>query len=176
MLKPKMKAVATVAVVIILVSAAGILTIQNAALATSNNELLKSNNKLSESYNKLLAMLENVTRELDAVKRNYTMLMNFFGPDPSPIIETRLGTELLERRQVGDNYLWVTGEVENKENVTVYNVILNFTLYTYNGVNNNKIVVGTMEPHQVVSIRTSVQTSLGKIINWTLDPIGTYVP
>lgn len=129
MLNFRMKAVATVAVVVVLVSAVGILISQNAALATSNDDLLKSNNELSESNNELLAMFENVTRELETVKRNYTMLLNFFGPDPNPVIETRLGIELLERPQVGDNYLWVTGEVENKENVTVYNAMLNFTRF-----------------------------------------------
>ncbi|MCL5949974.1 MAG: hypothetical protein M1490_05800, partial [Candidatus Bathyarchaeota archaeon] len=77
---------------------------------------------------------------------------------------------------VGDNYLWVTGEVKNMENVTVYNVVLNFTLYTYKGPDLSTIVVGTMEPHQVVSIRTSVQTASGKIINWSLDAVATYLP
>jgi hypothetical protein len=173
--KYRMKTVATVAMVVILASMLGILITQNVALSTSNSELSKSNDELSESNDKLLAMLDNVTREWEAVKQNYTMLLSFFGPDPNPVIKTRLGIELLERVTVGDNYLWVTGEVENTENVTVYNVMLNFTLYTYRGIDNSRIVIGTMEPHQVVPIRTSIQTSLGKIINWTLDPVATYL-
>ena len=129
----------------------------------------------NQTNQELSTRIENTTSELEAIKENYTQLESYFGPDPNPIIETRLGIKLTDWPTIGDNYPWVTGEVENTENVIVNNVVLNFTLYTYRGTDSSPIVIGAMEPHQVVSIRIDVQTSYGKIINWSLDAVATYL-
>lgn len=170
------KLLAMVMVIVILAGSIGFLVFQNFSLSQANSELFETNEKLSKSNDELTTQLQNVIHELDAIKQNYTQLLSYFGPNPNPVIETRLGIKLLDRPTIGDNHLWVTGEIENTENVTVYNAILNFTLFTLRGVDTKPIVVGTMEPHQVVFIRTNVQTVTGKIINWSLDAEATYLP
>lgn len=144
---------------------------QNAALSKSNEELSKSTNTLQKTNQELAAKLENTTRQLEALQSNYTE-----GADSNPKIQTRLGTTLIERYDTNDNYLWVTGEVENMENVTVYDVKLDFELYTYRGTDDSQILIGTMQPHQIVTIRTSVTTPLRNIINWTMEPAATFIP
>ena len=173
---PKKKILANTVLIFALILIICILFYQNLILSTSNEELTESNKKLSEKNAELSAELANVTSELTFAKQNFSSILRSFGNDSNPLIETRLGIELIDRITLGDNYLWITGEIENKENVTVYDVALNFTLYTYQGIDNAKIIIGNLEPHQVVAIRTSVMTSFGKIVNWNLEPIATYLP
>ncbi len=158
----------------------GVLINQNATLANSNAELLKEKNELSEmqdEYNILLSKLENATKELEAIKENYTSLLNFFNRDSDPKIQTRLGGTLIEPYQnKDDNYVWITGAVENMENVTVYDVRLKITLFTNQGTDVQEDLIGTMEPHQVVNRRFAVLTSVGKITNWSIEPVATFVP
>ncbi len=149
---------------------------QNAALSKSNEELSKSTTTLQKTNQELAAKLENTTRQLEALQTNYTQETIFLGADSNPKIQTRIGTTLIERYDTNDNYLWVTGEVENMENVTVYDVKLDFELYTYRGTDDSQILIGTMQPHQIVTIRTSVTTPLRNIINWTVEPAATFTP
>ena len=176
MSSPKKKILANTVLIFALILIIGILFYQNLVLSTSNEELTESNKKLSEKNTELSAELETVTLELTSTKQNFSSILRSFGNDSNPLIETRLGIELIDRITIGDNYLWITGEIENTENVTIYNVVLNFTLYSYQGIDNDKIIIGTLEPHQVVPVRTSVMTSFGKIVNWTLEPTATYLP
>ena len=158
----------------------GVLINQNATLANSNAELLKEKSELSEmqdEYYILLSELENATTELEAIKENYTRLLNFFNRDSDPKIQTRLGGKLIEPYQnKDDNYVWITGAVENMENVTVYDVRLKITLFTNEGTDAQEDLIGTMEPHQVVNRRFAVLTSIGKITNWSIEPVATFVP
>ena len=158
----------------------GVLINQNATLANSNAELLKENNKLSElqnEYNILVSKIENATTELETLRENYTKLLNFFSRDSDPKIQTHLGGSLIEPYQnKDDNYVWITGAVENIENVTVYDVRLKITLFTNQGTDVQEDLIGTMEPHQVVSRRFAVLTSVGKITNWSIEPVATFVP
>jgi len=171
------KTISTIVVIIAALTLIIVLLIsQNAALSKSNEELSKSTNSLLKTNQELSAKFENTTRQLEALQRNYTEITRFFGGDSNPLIQTRLGITLIERYDTNDNYLWVTGEVENMENVTGYDVKLNFKLYTYSGTDDSQILIGTMQPHQVVTIRTSVTTPLRNIINWTVEPAATFVP
>lgn len=170
------KEIVDFAIIAVLIAALVYLAYQNAALTQANDDLQAVNEELTESNMILLGKIENITDELQDTKKNYTLLMSYFAPNPNPVIETRLGAKIIERPTLSDNYLWVTGEIVNTENVTVYNTVLNFTLYTIRGVDTQPIVVGTMEPHQVVSIRTDVETATGKIINWSSKATATFLP
>jgi hypothetical protein len=154
---------------------------QNEFLTKTNAELLRTNNELQErygsSYEDLLLQLENASSELEAIRRNYSRLLNFFGANSEPKIQTQLGATLIEPYQNKDeNYLWVTGKVENTENVTVYDVRLKFTIFTNNGVDVKEDLIGTMQPYQVVDRRFSVLTSMGKITNWSIEIESTFIP
>ncbi len=154
---------------------------KNEFLTKTNAELLRTNNELQEkygsSYENLLIQLQNVSSELENVRRNYTQLLKFFGADSEPKIQTLLGTTLIEPYQNKDeNYLWVTGKVENTENVTVYDVRLKFTIFTNNGVDVKEDLIGTLQPYQVVDRRFSVLTSMGKITNWSIETEATFIP
>ena len=159
------KPIITVTVVIVLLITTGILLHQHVALTKSHYELLE--------------LLENTTHELEVLKRNYTDLMDLFGANAngelSPKIETRLGIKLMEG-QLTANYLWVTGEVKNVGNLTLYNVRLRYTLYTSNGTDVKEDIIGTLQAHQIVTRRYSAWTSLGKILSWDLEPVATYEP
>jgi hypothetical protein len=128
-----------------------------------------------ESNEELTARVTNLTSELRALQENYSKLI-LWGEETNPKVQTKLGVTVIERYDTKDNYLWVTGEVENDENITIYDAKLNFKLYTYNGVDESQIVIGTMQPHQIVAIRTAVITHLKGIINWTIQPTATFVP
>jgi hypothetical protein len=165
---------------IILTVIIGVLINQNANLTNTNAELLEENHELSTLHDEsieLISKLENTTFELEAIRENYTRLLDFFNHDSDPKIQTRLGGTLIEPYQnKDDNYVWITGVVENKENVTVYDVRLKITLFTNQGVDIHEDLIGTMQPHQVIDRRFAVLTSAGKITNWSIEPLATFVP
>ena len=165
-----------VAIIIILTLVIVLLLSQNAALEKSRQDLSESNRALLNSNNELSVKLENATFNFQDLQENYTKLLNFFGQDTDPKVQTRLGATIIERYDTKEDYLWVTGEVENQENTVIYGVKLNFTLYTNDGTDSSQLIIGTMQPHQVVNIRTEVTTQLGDIINWTIEPIATFLP
>jgi hypothetical protein len=160
---------ALVIVLILLTSTIGILINQNAALGKANDELLKANDELSSK-------LKTIPAEFEALKKNYTELLGYFGTS-DPKIATRLGATLIDPvNNPDDNYVWVTGEIENTENKIVYDVRLKFTLFTNNGVDTVEDLIGTMQPHQIVERRFRVDTSVGKITNWAVEPVSTFLP
>lgn len=173
------KLISTLAIALILTaSATGILVDQNVVLSKANDDLLRTNARLSNTLegDELILELKNVTAELKAVKKNYTDLLEFFGTS-DPKIVTRLGATLIDPvNNPDDNYVWVTGEVENSESRTVYDARLKFTLFTNNGVETIKDLIGTMQPHQIVARRFAVHSSVGKITNWSIEAVATFTP
>lgn len=165
-------------VIALLISVLGLLTYTN---ISTLNDLMNENQKLTIVNRDLTQQINNITIELQDLNRSYYLLKSRLEPNISPVIETRLGIKLIDlinqnTHVIDDNYLWMTGEIENKENVTIYNVRLNFTLFTNRGVFVEPLVIGTLQPHQVVEIRTDIQTSTGKILNWKLDVTSSYSP
>ena len=160
-------------VTVVLIVALGLSTYINMSM---QNNLAKQNQVLSQINQDLTQKMDNITSELRALNQSYNLLKSRLEPNISPVIETRLGIKLIDLIALEDNYLWMTGEIENKENVTIYNVRLNFTLFTTRGVSVQSLVVGTLQPHQVIELRTDIQTSTGKIINWSLDVTSSYTP
>lgn len=153
--------------------AALILTVTLAGfLQTQNTLLIKSNKELSKN-------LDTATHELKVLKGNYTDLMKIFEGnlkgEINPQIETRLGIRVMPGQRY-PNYLWVTGEVENVGNLTLFNVRLRYTLYTTNGTDVKEDIIGTLQVHQVVIRRYTAYTSLGEITSWKLEPVATYEP
>jgi hypothetical protein len=169
---PKTRDVIIIAFLITLILAVALVEIssQNIILQQRNDDLSKK--------------LQNATKELEVLKRNYTDLMDIFEANSkgeiSPPIETRLGIKLMQGVKLLQseqrNYLWVTGEVQNTGNLTLYNVRLRYTLYTNNGTDVKEDIIGTMKAQQVVTRRFSAFSSLGAIMNWKLEPVATYEP
>lgn len=160
-------------VIVVLIATLGLSTYNNTSMQI---DIEKRNQALTQINRDLTQKLDNITSELQALNQSYYLLKSRLEPNISPIIETRLGIKLIDLIALEDNYLWITGEIENKENVTIYNVRLNFTLFTTRGVSVQPLVIGTLQPHQVIEIRTDIQTSTGKIINWSLDVTSSYTP
>jgi len=160
-------------VIVVLIATLGLSTYSNTSMQI---DIEKRNQALIQINGDLTQKLDNITSELQALNQSYYLLKSRLEPNISPIIETRLGIKLIDLIALEDNYLWITGEIENKENVTIYNVRLNFTLFTTRGVSVQPLVIGTLQPHQVIEIRTDIQTSTGKIINWSLDVTSSYTP
>ena len=139
------------------------------------------NANLNSNNIQLSIELEGTQQKLDEVNKNYFDLKELFEAnqkgDISPPIETRLGIKVFEGIRAGfPNYLWITGQVENVGNLTLYNVKLRFTLYTANGTDVREHVIGTMQSGQVVDVRYSAYTALGTISNWKLETVATYRP
>ena len=139
------------------------------------------NTNLNNSNIQLASELERTQQKLDEVNKNYVDLQELFEDyqkvDIFPSIETRLGIKVFEGIRDGfPNYLWITGQVENVGNLTLYNAKLRFTLYTANGTDVREHVIGTMQSQQVVDVRYSAYTALGAITNWKLETVATYRP
>lgn len=126
----------------------------------------------------LLVKLENATLELESLQENYTGSQSIVNVNSKPQIVTRLGMKLIDIKsgRYGDNYLWVTGEIQNMENVAAFNVQLLFKLYTDNGTQVRQVVFGTLQPFETVSIRRNVWSEIGTIESWGLEPFATYEP
>jgi hypothetical protein len=159
------KSIAAIFVIVILATATIATFLGKTATDRTNSELSKK--------------LQDTTQKLEILTENYTDLMNILGLNSNGAlslpIQTRLGIKLMEGIRF-PNYLWVTGEIENTANITLYNVRLRFTLYTTNGTDVKEDILGTMEPHQIVTTRYTAYTSLGTITSWKLEPEATYEP
>lgn len=162
--------------IVILMISTGFLVTQNITIEQANRELQKTNQDLNDTNLALSDQIENLSTQLESINKSYSLLESYFGPNPDPLIATRLGVKIIDRPQDDSNYLWITGEVENTENVTVYNTRLNFTLYTNPKTESHTINLGTLTPHQIIEIRTSVQSSSFKILNWSLEATANYLP
>jgi len=126
----------------------------------------------------LLMKLENATQELESLQKNFTDSQNYINSYLKPQIVTRLGLKLIDINsgRYGDNLLWVTGRIQNMDNVTAYNVQLLFKLYTDNGTQVKQLVFGTLKPYETISIRRNVWSEIGTIESWDLEPFATYEP
>jgi hypothetical protein len=127
----------------------------------------------------LLKKLQAATKEINSLKQENTDLSNIVGLSSNGTfslpIQTRLGIRLMEGGRYV-NYLWVTGEVENTANITLYNARLRVTLNTTNGTDVKEDIIGTLLPHQTVTRRFSAYSSLGPITSWNIEPVATYEP
>ena len=138
------------------------------------------NANLNSSNIQLSAELESAQQKLDEVNKSYFDLkkelfeVNQKG-DVSPPIETRLGIKVMDGSRY-PNYVWITGQVENVGNLTLYNAKLRFTLYTNNGTDVREHIIGTMQSQQTVDVRYTAFSSLGAITNWKLETVATYRP
>lgn len=159
------KWVATIFIVIIL-------TISNIVNFVGMTKTDKTNSELTKK-------LQSTSHELEALKKNYADLSNILGMSSngglSLPIQTRLGIKLTEGGRYS-NFLWVTGEVENTANITLFNVRLRFTLHTTNNTDVSEDIIGTMQPQQIVTTRYTAYTSLGAITSWGLETVATYEP
>ena len=131
------------------------------------------NANLNNNNIQLIAELQSAQQKLDEVNKSYLDLKELFEAnqkgDISPPIETRLGIKVMNGIRTGyPNYLWITGQVENVGNLTLYNAKLRFTLYATNGTDVREHIIGTMQSQQTVDVRYSAYTSLGAITNWKL--------
>ena len=126
----------------------------------------------------LLMKLENATQELESLQENFTDSQNYANANSKPQIVTRLGLKRIDisSGRYGDTLLWVTGKIQNMDNVTAYNVQLLFKLYTDNGTQVKQLVFGTLQPFEIISIRRNVWSEIGTIASWDLEPFATYEP
>ena len=133
---------------------------------------------LEASNSELFMRLENATLELESLQKNFTDSQNYINAYLKPQIVTRLGMKLIDIKsgRYGDNLLWVTGKIQNMDNVTAYNVQLLFKLYTDNGTQVKQLVFGTLQPFEIISIRRNVWSEIGTIESWDLEPFATYEP
>lgn len=161
----------TLVVSILMTATAGALFFQNIELSITNGEL---SGKLKD----LIRANENLTNNLWVLNENYTALLSTVSTDFNPpLIETQLGIKLMEASYTAQNYLWVTGQTQNLGNQTLYNVKLRFTLDTNDGTETRDYVIGIMQPHETVTVKTSIFASgIADITTWKLTPVATYVP
>jgi hypothetical protein len=150
-----------------------LLAITTVAVFLQNSSLKNENLQLSTKY-------ENNKKELTEVNQKYADLQQEIleaskDYELSPPIETRLGIRVMPGIRY-PNYLWITGQVENVGNLTLFNAKLRFTLCTTNGTDLKEYVLGTMATHQSLDVRYTAFSSLGTIIDWKLETIATYRP
>jgi hypothetical protein len=129
---------------------------------------------------KLFTQYENNQKQLSEINQKYSDLQKEIykankNYELSPPIETRLGIKIMPGIRY-PNYLWITGQVENEGNLTLYNTKLRFTLTTTNGTDVKEDIIGTMQSHQSVDVRFTAFSSLGTIVNWKLETVATYRP
>jgi hypothetical protein len=134
---------------------------------------------MTYEYLGLKTQLATTESQLVDTAQKYGDLLELFGANQNgeltPPIETRLGIKLLEGSRF-PNYLWITGQVENTGNLTLYNAKLRFVLNTVNGTDTKEYTLGTLGSGQVVEVHYSAISSLGRITGWRLEPVATYRP
>jgi hypothetical protein len=150
-----------------------VLSVTTVAVSIENSYLKNENIQLSTQY-------KNKQKELSEVNQKYFELQQEISEankeyELSPPIETRLGIKIMPGIRY-PNYLWITGQVENVGNLTLYNAKLRFTLSTTNGTDVKEDIIGTMQSHQIVDVRFTAFSSLGTIVNWKLETVATYRP
>jgi len=133
---------------------------------------------LQNSNEEYQVRLDSVNRDVRFLKQENEKLLSQSGnvSDVSAIIVTRLGAKLFERgvRDIYgtvSNYVWMTGEVENVGNVTAF-VSLSIRVTTSRGVETQEAILGTLQPHQVVSVSKTVWPGQGDIVSWSITPLG----
>lgn len=100
--------------------------------------------------------------------------------DVSANIVTRLGAKLFQGG-VKDiygtisNYVWMTGEVQNIGTVPAF-VSLSIRISTTKGVEIQEVILGTLQPNQIVQVTKTIWPEQGEIASWTITPMGYYFP
>jgi outer membrane murein-binding lipoprotein Lpp len=158
-------------VLVLMAVISGYPLVENSTLNRSNNELTAKIDNATQANQDLQKELEQTKQEMQALKNNFTALSSVFDVDPN--IETRLGVEVLELNDGSrTQYIWFTGEVENMEAKTLYDVRLMFTLTTERGNETKYYIIGVLDPHQVMTVRHALFASLSdRIFNWTMIPV-----
>jgi hypothetical protein len=150
----------------ILIIATVLVLFQNSILSGRNKEL---SDKLESTQNQL----EDINQKYSNLQDEFRLIQN--NSELSPAIETRLGIKVMGGTRY-PNYLWVTGEVINRGNLTLYNAKLRFILYTTNGTDTKEYILGTMLSNQAIEMRFTAYSSLGIITDWKIEPVATYRP
>jgi len=167
------KKTATALILLITITAA--LLIQTLTLNNANNQLSAELQKTTQTNQELKSTLQSLTE-------NYTLLESQIKaaetPLPPPPIETRLGMNPQQATYVDKIMLWVTGEVQNMGNRTLYNVRLRFHLNTDSWDSETvDHTIGILEPNETVTIKTSIASRLSAdITSWKLTTTATYTP
>lgn len=146
------------------------------ALLAETVSLSMTNNDLSTKLQDMTQTNEALKGNLESLQANYSALARSIGNGyPEPPIATRLGMKLDQATYADKVMLWVTGEVQNMGNRTLYNVRLRFDL---NGGNESQdYVVGILEPYETVTVRTSIWSRFSAdIVTWKMVPVATYTP
>lgn len=138
------------------------------------NDLGRHKIEVRELYEELNCAREN----LESIRKDYPDLEQIYlDTGMKPPIETQLGVKLMDNGlRFGEFYLWITGNVKNNGNRTAYHVRLLFTLYTDNGTMIKDVVIGTLEAFETVSVRLTIWTEIGTIVDWKIDPVASYKP
>ncbi len=133
---------------------------------------------LQNSNEEYQVRLDSVNRDVNFLKQENEKLLSQSGniSDVSENIVTRLGAKLFDggvRDVQGtvSNYVWMTGEVENVGNVAAF-VSLSIRVTTSMGVETQDEILGTLQPHQVVSVAETIWPEQGDIISWSITPLG----
>ncbi len=136
-------------------------------------------NSLKKSNAEYQLRLDNVNSDFNTIKQENEKLRSQFGSqvsDVTPNIVTRLGAKLFERgvRDVYgtiSNYVWMTGEVQNTGNVSAF-VSLSIKISTTKGFEIQEVILGTLQPDQIVPVASTIWPENGSIISWTITPSG----
>lgn len=100
--------------------------------------------------------------------------------DVSANIVTRLGAKLFQGG-VKDiygtisNYVWMTGEVQNIGTVPAF-VSLSIRISTTKGFEIQEVILGTLQPNQIVQVTKTIWPEQGEIASWTITPMSYYFP
>jgi hypothetical protein len=135
--------------------------------------LQKSNDEYQLRLNEATKNFSNLEEENERSKiSNVT--------DVSANIVTRLGAKLFQGG-VKDiygtisNYVWMTGEVQNIGTVPAF-VSLSIRISTTKGVEIQEVILGTLQPNQIVQVTKTIWPEQGEIASWTITPRGYYFP
>jgi hypothetical protein len=133
---------------------------------------------LKNSNEEYQLRLDSVNRDVNFLRQENEKTLSQSGnvSDVSANIVTRLGAKLFEggvRDVYGSisNYVWMTGEVENVGNVTAF-VSLSIRVTTSMDAEIQEEILGTLQPHQVVSVAKTIWPEQGDIVSWSITPLG----
>lgn len=133
---------------------------------------------LQKSNDEYQLRLNESTKEFDNLREEYEKLRNQASnvSDVSASIVTRLGAKLFQGG-VKDiygtisSYVWMTGEVQNTGNVSAF-VSLSIKISTTKDVEIQEVILGTLQPNQIVQVTKTIWPQQGDITSWTITPLG----
>ncbi len=139
-------------------------------------------NLLQNSNEQYQLELNEATKNLNDLKEENGKLNDHTlnATDVSANIVTRLGAKLFQGG-VKDiygtvsNYIWMTGEVQNMGTVPTF-VSLSIRISTTKDTEIQEVILGTLQPTQIVQIAKTIWPEEGEITSWTITPMGYYFP